>query len=159
MKLVPRGSVQDSPCRICPSCALPGVIGTGDSPQLGPRTLCQRKEVRRLAPLKSSWLDQPFYRDEHLFVDLRHEVVTVDSETVRLTRMQYRVLALLVKHAGVAVTRSILLMQIWGHAPEMDPRSVDTHVNGLRRKLGPYADQYLETVHGVGYRFRPLLGL
>lgn len=85
--------------------------------------------MRRLAPLESSSLDQPFYRDEHLFVDLRHQLVTLDSETVRLTRMQYRVLALLVRHVGVVLTRSILLMQIWGNAPEMDPRNLDTHVN------------------------------
>lgn len=61
--------------------------------------------------------------------------------------MQYRVLALLVRHVGVVLTRSILLMQIWGNAPEMDPRNLDTHVNWLSRKLRPYADQYIETVH------------
>ena len=103
-------------------------------------------------------LDEQYYRDEHLFVDLRRQVVTLDSDTLRLTRMQYRLLALLVEHTGVVVTRPILSMQIWGHAPETGLRRVDVHFNGLRRKLGAYADLYLETVHGVGYRFRPMPG-
>ena len=44
---------------------------------------------------------------------------------------------------------------IWGHVPEMRPSTLDVHIRGLRRKLGVYADQYVETVVGTGYRFRP----
>ena len=101
-------------------------------------------------------LDQSFYRDAHLFVDLRQQVVMLDGETVRLNREEYRLLALLVEHAGVAITRPILLMQIWGYGPEIREGKVDTCIRGLRQKLGIYADQYLETVIGVGYRFRPI---
>ena len=89
-------------------------------------------------------------------MDLRQQAVILNGETVRLTRIQYRLLALLVEHVGVVVTRPILLMHIWGHVTEMRPSPLDAHISGLRRKLGAYADQYLETVHGVGYRFRPL---
>jgi DNA-binding response OmpR family regulator len=95
------------------------------------------------------------YHDGHLYVDLRQQVVTLDSETITLTPVQYRVLALLVKHAGVVVNRPILLMQIWGHA-EVRPNVIDGHIRRLRSKLGVYADQYIETVIGVGYRFRPM---
>lgn len=98
--------------------------------------------------------NQPSYRDEHLYVDLRQQLVLLDGETVPLTRMQYRVLALLVKLAGEAVPRSTILKQIWGDACGTDPRQVDFHIRGLRRKLGVYADQYIETVFGIGYRFR-----
>jgi two-component system phosphate regulon response regulator PhoB len=100
-------------------------------------------------------LDQSFYRDEHLFVDLCQPVVILDCETVRLTPMQYRLLAVLVEHAGVVVPRPTLALWVWGR--ELGPRSnmLDKHIRGLRRKLGVYADQYLETVIGVGYRFRP----
>ena len=48
--------------------------------------------------------NQQFYRDEHLRVDLRQERVMLDSETVTLTRMEYRLLALLVKRAGGGCT-------------------------------------------------------
>jgi DNA-binding response OmpR family regulator len=101
-------------------------------------------------------LNQPFYRDEHLFVHLHQQLVMLDNETVRLTPMQYRLFALLVHHAGVVVTRRILLMQFGGYSPEIRERRVDACMHGLRRILGVYADQYLETVFGVGYRFRPM---
>jgi DNA-binding response OmpR family regulator len=87
-----------------------------------------------------------FYRDDHLFVDLRKQVVMLDSETLTLTRMEYRLLTLLLKHAGEVVPGPILLM--------LTPM-VDAHVWRLRKKLGKYANQYIETVVGGGYRFRP----
>jgi DNA-binding response OmpR family regulator len=45
--------------------------------------------------------NQPFYRDKHLFVDLRNEVVMLDLKILTLTHMEYRLLALLVEHAGL----------------------------------------------------------
>ena len=102
-------------------------------------------------------LDQPFYRDAHLFVHLRHQVVMLDGKTITLTGLQYRVLVLLVENAGEVVPRGAFLRQIWGHMPELSPRQVDVHIQALRRKLGAYPDRYIETVHGVGYRFWPAL--
>jgi two-component system, OmpR family, KDP operon response regulator KdpE len=92
--------------------------------------------------------NQQFYRDEHLFVDLLKQVVTLDSEILALTRMEYRLLAVLVKHPGEVVPQPILLM--------LTPL-VDVHLWRLRKKLGKYANQYIEAVAGVGYRFRPFL--
>ena len=102
-------------------------------------------------------LDKQFYRDEHLFVHLRQQVVILDSETVRLTPMQHHLLALLVQHPGEVVPRATLSVQAWGDACGTRPRLVDFHIRGLRRKLGVYADQYIETVIGIGHRFRPFL--
>ena len=101
-------------------------------------------------------LDQQFYRDEHLFVHLRHQVVMLDSEAVSLHPIEYRLLALLVKHAGEVVPRAIILKQIWGDAPDIPRHRADPHIHGLRKRLGVYGDQYIETVIGIGYRFRPL---
>ena len=81
----------------------------------------------------------------------------LNGKTITLTRLQYRVLVLLVENAGEVVPRGAFLRQIWGHMPELSPRQVDVHIQALRRKLGVYADRYIETVHGVGYRFRPAL--
>jgi len=99
-------------------------------------------------------VDKQFYRDDHLLVDLLQQVVMLDSQTVALTPMEYRLLALLVQHYGEVVPRAIL-MQLWGYVPEMRTRTLDVHVRRLRKKQGIYADQYIETVHGVGYRFWP----
>jgi len=63
--------------------------------------------------------------------------------------MEYRLLALLVQRAGEVVPRVILLT--------VTPM-VDAHLWRLRKKLGKYAYQYIQTVYGTGYRFRPLSG-
>ena len=91
--------------------------------------------------------NQPFYRDKHLFVDLHNQVVMLDLKILTLTRMEYRLLALLVKRAGEVVPRPILL-KLTG--------PLDVHLWRLQKKLGKYGNQYIETVTGIGYRFRPL---
>jgi two-component system phosphate regulon response regulator PhoB len=93
------------------------------------------------------------YHDEHLQVDLRQQRVILDDETVRLTPTQYGLLALLVQFAGAVVPRLTLVMRIWGNA-ELRPNVLDGHIHRLRNKLGVYAEHYIETVVGVGYRFR-----
>jgi two-component system KDP operon response regulator KdpE len=67
-------------------------------------------------------LDQQFYRDAHLFVHLRHQVVILDSEAVSLRPIEYRLLTLLVKHAGEVVPRATILKQIWGDPPDIPDR-------------------------------------
>ena len=73
-------------------------------------------------------------------------MASIKNKSPQATSMEYVLLARLVEHAGEAVPRAILLRLT---------RKVDMHIKGLRRKLGVYADQYIETVVGAGYRFRP----
>jgi DNA-binding response OmpR family regulator len=80
-------------------------------------------------------------------------VVILDSETVRLTPTQYRLLALLVEHPGEALPRAALSVQARGDACGTSPRHVDFHIRGLRRKRGVYADHYIETVFGSPQEF------
>jgi two-component system phosphate regulon response regulator PhoB len=84
-------------------------------------------------------------------------MVMLDGQAITLTRMQHRLLAQLVQHAGKVLTRPFLLMQIRGYGPGMGPRRLAAHIHGLRRRLGAYAE-YIETVPGVGYRFWPMAG-
>ena len=103
-------------------------------------------------------LNQPSYRDEHLFVDSRRQLVKLSGQTLTLTRKEYCLLALLVKHAGKVVPRAIMLTELRRSLPETHTFALDVHIGWLRRKLGLYAD-YIETVigFGIGYRFRPFL--
>jgi len=96
------------------------------------------------------------YHDDHLSVDLRHELVTLDRQMLTLTHKEYSLLALMVQRAGKIVPRATFLIQVWGYVPETRTRTVDMHIDQLRKKLGPYADRYIETVVGIGYRFRPM---
>jgi DNA-binding response OmpR family regulator len=95
------------------------------------------------------------YSDEHLGVDFQNRNVVLDSERVTLTRKEYELLALLVEHAGEIIPRDVLLFRVWGYSPEIRTRTLDVHIRRLRKKLESYADQYIETIFGIGYRFQP----
>jgi DNA-binding response OmpR family regulator len=95
------------------------------------------------------------YRDEHLSLDFDQQAAALDAERMTLTRKEYDLLALLVQHAGEIIPREALLMQVWGYGAEIRTRTLDVHVRRLRKKLGGYADQYIETIFGIGYRFQP----
>jgi DNA-binding response OmpR family regulator len=53
------------------------------------------------------------------------------------------------------VPRGALLLRVWGYGSEIRTRTLDVHVRRLRKKLGEYAEQYIETIFGIGYRFQP----
>jgi DNA-binding response OmpR family regulator len=95
------------------------------------------------------------YRDEHLALDFARQCAVLDEAPMTLTRKEYDLLALLVQHAGEIIPREALLMQVWGYGGEIRTRTLDVHVRRLRKKLGSYADQYIETIFGIGYRFQP----
>ena len=107
-----------------------------------------------MSPLPTTNHVQP-YRDEHLSLDFSQQTVTLDSHHMTLTRKEYDLLALLVEHAGEIIPREALLMRVWGYGSEIRTRTLDVHVRRLRKKLGGYADQYIETIFGIGYRFQP----
>ncbi len=95
------------------------------------------------------------YRDQHLGVDFAKGVAALDSRPMILTRKEYELMACLVGNAGEIVPRDVLLMQVWGYSKEIRTRTLDVHIRRLRKKLGNYGDQYIETIFGVGYRFQP----
>ena len=95
------------------------------------------------------------YRDEHLTIDFDRRTAMLDAGRMALTRKEYELLALLVRHAGEIIPRAALLMEVWGYGPGIRTRTLDVHVRRLRKKLGNYADRYIETIFGIGYRFQP----
>ena len=108
-----------------------------------------------MGPLPASNRQVRPYRDEHLSLDFDQQAAALDAERMTLTRKEYDLLALLVKHAGEIIPREALLMQVWGYGAEIRTRTLDVHVRRLRKKLGGYADLYIETIFGIGYRFQP----
>ena len=95
------------------------------------------------------------YQDAHLYLDFQRKIATVDMERLRLTRKEYELLALLVQNAGEIVARGELLQRVWGYGDQIRTRTLDVHIRRLRRKLGPYAELYIETIFGIGYSFQP----
>jgi DNA-binding response OmpR family regulator len=95
------------------------------------------------------------YRDPHCVVDFQRQSVWIDTRALTLTRKEFELLAMLAGNAGEIVPRDVLLQTIWGYSREIRTRTLDVHIRRLRKKLGGYGEQYIETIFGVGYRFQP----
>jgi two-component system phosphate regulon response regulator PhoB len=80
-----------------------------------------------------------------------HRVFVTGAEVV-LTATEFRLLVTLARRSGRVQTRGQLLQDVWDLPPELNTRTVDTHMKRLREKLGAAA-AHIETVRGVGYRF------
>ena len=88
-----------------------------------------------------------------LRVDGSAHRVWVDDAEVTLTALEFKLLTTLLERRGRVQTRDVLLTDVWGMSAEVTTRTVDTHVKRLRQKLAG-AGRYVETLRGVGYRFR-----
>ena len=82
----------------------------------------------------------------------RHEVL-VQGQPVDLTSTEFRLLSFLARRPGWVFTRSQIVQGVQGDDYSVSERAVDVQIVGLRKKLGP-AGKYVETVRGVGYRFK-----
>lgn len=108
-----------------------------------------RRRVREEAP-------EPVFQTGGLEVDLIRRTVAVDGAPVKLSAKQYKLLQILVGHAGKVVTHHQLLTEIWGPAHANDVHYLRIFVRKLRMKIEPEPSQprYLATELGVGYRLR-----
>jgi two-component system phosphate regulon response regulator PhoB len=84
-------------------------------------------------------------------LDVEAHRAFVGTEEIPLTPLEFRLLSTLMSRAGRVQSREQLLADVWEMSPELETRTVDTHVKRLREKLGAARD-LLETVRGVGYR-------
>jgi two-component system phosphate regulon response regulator PhoB len=84
-------------------------------------------------------------------VDVEAHRVFVDGAEVVLTPLEFKLLSTFMSRLGRVQSREQLLEDVWEMSPEVETRTVDTHVKRLREKLGSGRD-LLETVRGVGYR-------
>ena len=88
-----------------------------------------------------------------LSVDIDRHHVSVKRSSIPLTSTEFKLLVELASNRGRVQTRERLLDKVWGYTYEGYARTVDTHIRRLREKLGSSGD-YIETIRGVGYRFR-----
>jgi DNA-binding response OmpR family regulator len=112
--------------------------------------------LRRAALVRGNeTLEEPIERGE-LRIDFDKRHVQVRGESVRLTYVEFEILAALARSPGRVFSRSMLLERVWGDSAYRDPRTVDVHIRHLREKLeqDPKHPDLIFTVRGVGYRFR-----
>jgi two-component system KDP operon response regulator KdpE len=112
--------------------------------------------VRALLRARATPADAPpVFDDGSLQVDLVRREVKLRGEPLVLTRKEYTLLALLVRHAGRIVTQPQILREVWGPTHEADTHYLRILVGKLRQKLGddPTAPRWIATEPGVGLRF------
>ena len=88
-----------------------------------------------------------------LLIDMDRHDVSIKKNPIELTSTEFKLLVELASKRGRVHTREQLLDKVWGYTYEGYARTVDTHIRRLREKLGPMGN-YIETIRGVGYRFR-----
>jgi DNA-binding response OmpR family regulator len=91
-------------------------------------------------------------RFEGLVVNTAHKTVTLDGESIALTRTEYELLILLLRHRGQVFSRQQLLDRVWPQDVIVTERTVDVNVARLRKKLNHYA-ACLVSRKGFGYCF------
>lgn len=124
-----------------------------------PRELLARVKaiLRRLAQPQAG-ADHSELKAGLLEIDLSRHLATFQNDELELTPKEFELLYLLALQPGKVLTRDVLLEKVWGYEYMGDTRTVDVHIRRLRKKMediNPEPD-YIETVRGVGYRFREL---
>jgi len=86
-------------------------------------------------------------------VDSLKYKVAVFNKEISLTLTEFKLLELMIQQPGVVLSRDKILNEVFGYNADIYDRTIDTHMKSLRRKLGK-ARKYIETVRGIGYRFK-----
>jgi two-component system KDP operon response regulator KdpE len=122
----------------------------------GIQELMARLRVLLRQGAKRGEADAPVrYDDGRLVVDLARREVLLDGGPVALTRKEFAVLSLLVRHPGRVVSQQQILREVWGATHTQDTHYLRIVMGKLRLKLGddPSTPRWLKTEPGVGYRF------
>lgn len=106
---------------------------------------------------RRSSLDDPLSQEHivhgNVTIDVRRHELKVDQNLIALTATQFRLLHFLASHSGHVFTREQLMHQVIADNAIVIDRNIDVHIRSIRKKLGEYRDM-IETIRGVGYRFR-----
>lgn len=122
----------------------------------GIQELMARLRVLLRQGAKGGQADAPVrYDDGNLVIDLARREVLLDGAPVALTRKEFAVLSLLVRHPGRVVSQQQILREVWGATHTQDTHYLRIVMGKLRLKLGddPSTPRWLKTEPGVGYRF------
>jgi two-component system phosphate regulon response regulator PhoB len=119
-----------------------------------PKELVARvKAVLRRGPLREETGAGERIVREGLVIDSGRHEVRVDGKAAAFTATEFRLLHFLASHPGRVFTRDHLLSRVIGEHAVVIDRNIDVHIRAIRKKIGDHRD-LIETVRGVGYRFR-----
>jgi two-component system, OmpR family, alkaline phosphatase synthesis response regulator PhoP len=110
------------------------------------RAALRRKEARSEAV--------EVFDDGKLYIHFTDYVVRFNGREPKLTLKEFNLLKLLVQNQGRVQSRDKILDAVWGYNHYGESRTVDVHIRRIRQKLGEGANEYIDTIVGVGYRFK-----
>ncbi|MCM1115881.1 MAG: response regulator transcription factor [Clostridium sp.] len=88
---------------------------------------------------------------KNIKLDENKHIVSVDNNEIELTYKEYEILKHLIRNKGIVLTRDRLMEIVWGYNFEQGNRTVDVHIQSLRKKLGA-AGEHIKTIRNVGYK-------
>ena len=105
---------------------------------------------------RSTEIVSALFKTGELEVDLAARIVKVSGKEVHLTPIEFKLLALLIRHAGKVLTHRLILKEVWGPNSEYENQYLRVYMNQLRHKIEaePARPKYLITETGVGYRLK-----
>jgi len=121
------------------------------------KTLYARMEavLRRTSDTLEGLVSKCSYNKGDLTIDFESRMVLKQSEEVKLTPNEYKLLLTLIKYPNKVFTRDELIASAFGDEFEGFDRTIDSHIKNLRQKIETDAKKpiYVKTIHGVGYKF------
>ncbi|MEP7076963.1 MAG: response regulator transcription factor [Acidobacteriota bacterium] len=117
--------------------------------------LARIEALLRRAPAHTNGASHDCFRFGEVTVDFKRAEVLRDSTAVELSAMEFKLLQYLIENRGNVHTRDHLLDAVWGYDAMPSTRTVDVHIAWIRQKLeaNPRRPQFIQTVHGIGYKF------
>ena len=117
------------------------------------KALLRRSEIKNHQNAVATIRIGPFELDPSKYI------LTKNNEPVQLTTIEFALLKLLMLHAGHVLKRDDILDKVWGKDVFVTPRTVDTHIANLRKKIGddPEHSHWITGIRGVGYKFSPYI--
>ncbi|MDS0527786.1 response regulator transcription factor [Clostridium sp. SHJSY1] len=108
--------------------------------------------LRRVNKIAEERIDNNLISIEDLYINKKQRIVVIKGRQIEFTAMEFDLLYLLLSNPNIVYSREQLLDIVWGMDYIGVTRTVDTHVQRMRRKLGCVYNRLIQTVHGVGYK-------
>ena len=118
-----------------------------------PRELLLRiKNILKMSH-KSSANNDPVFKVGDFILDEKKHQVSVKGEEIQFTTMEFKLLLYLARRFGKLQLKAEILKEVWGYDNFASSRTVETHIQRIRKKIG-YMGDHLETIRGFGYRLK-----
>ncbi|MEG1008782.1 MAG: response regulator transcription factor [Clostridia bacterium] len=112
----------------------------------------QLAKVKNLLKRFNSLKENQIFKYEDIILQLNNNVIKIEEIEVELTPIEYELMFIFLNNVGISLKKDKLLDLVWGYDYYGDPRTLDTHITRLRKKLG-YKSELIKNIRGFGYVF------